>query len=125
MRNSKYYLLLVLLLTIGYYSCAPKVATRDGVVRSDPNIILKTEFVNLGLTTASEVIRRLRPQWLRNRRGQTVAPAVYVNDIRKTFDILNILHLPDVIRIEFFDRFSAKDLVGISHRNGSIKVYTK
>jgi len=124
MKNYKFYILFVLFFIIGYSACAPQVSTRDGVIRGDRNLILRAEYENLGVRTPFDVIRRLRPQWLRSR-GVPVLPIVYVNEIQDTFDILTVLHLPDVIRIEFFDAFKATGRFGIGHGNGSIMVYTR
>lgn len=123
MRNSKYFFILFLFLVIGYTSCAPKVAV-DGVVRRDRNVILRAEYIDLGVINAFEVIRRLRPQWLRNR-GIPVLPVVYVNDIQDTFDILAILHLPDIIKLEYLDAFQATGRFGTGHGNGAILVFTR
>ena len=124
MRNSKYFILLFFVLLISYSSCAPKVAAGGGEARRDRNVILREEFETLGATNAFDVIRRLRPQWLRSR-GAQVLPVVYVNDIRDTFDILSILNLPDVIRMEYLDAFEATGRFGIGHGSGAILVSTK
>ena len=47
--------------------------------RRDRNRIVAAEFADLGLSTALQVVRQLRPAWL-NPRGRAGLPTVYRNN---------------------------------------------
>lgn len=102
--------------------------------RSTPNLITIGEIEERAPTAqhAQEIIERLRPQWLRPRRGavsmsgMTTAPAirVYLNDIRQQggTDVLRTILRDAVIELRFVNGVDASARYGVDHELGAILV---
>lgn len=105
--------------------------------RSTPNLITTVEIEERAPTAqhAQEIIERLRPQWLRPRRGavslsgMTTAPAirVYLNDIRQQggTDVLRTILRDEIIELRFVTGVDASARYGVDHELGAILVRTQ
>ena len=105
--------------------------------RSTPNLITTEEIAERAPTAqhAQEIIERLRPQWLRPRRGavsmsgMTTAPAirVYLNDIRQQggTDVLRTILRDEVIELRFVNGVDASARYGVDHELGAVLVRTQ
>ena len=98
-----------------------------------PDQIERAEIERRGATdqTAMELIRRLRPHWLR-ARGQTsfqnpeaAYPVVYIDEIRHgALEALNRIPSTEILRLEFFSTANATTRWGTGHPSGAINVTT-
>ncbi len=105
--------------------------------RPTPNLITTDEIEERAPTAqhAQEIIERLRPQWLRPRRGavsmsgMTTAPAirVYLNDIRQQggTDVLRTILRDEVIELRFVNGVDASARYGVDHELGAVLVRTQ
>lgn len=105
--------------------------------RSTPNLITTDEIEERAPTAqhAQEIIERLRPQWLRPRRGavsmsgMTTAPAirVYLNDIRQQggTDVLRTILRDEVVELRFVNGVDASARYGVDHELGAVLVRTR
>lgn len=104
--------------------------------RSTPSLITTEEIAERAPTAqhAQEIIERLRPQWLRPRRGavsmsgMTTTPAirVYLNDIRQQggVDVLRTILRDEVVELRFVNGVDASARYGVDHELGAVLVRT-
>jgi hypothetical protein len=105
--------------------------------RITPSLITNDEIEERAPTAqhAQEIIERLRPQWLRPRRGavsmsgMTTVPAirVYLNDIRQQggTDVLRTILRDEVTELRFVNGVDASARYGVDHELGAILVRTR
>ncbi len=105
--------------------------------RSTPNLITSHEIEERAPTAqhAQEIVERLRPQWLRARRGavsmsgMSTAPAirVYLNDIRQQggLDVLRTIMRDEVTELRFVNGVDASARYGVDHELGAVLVRTQ
>ena len=126
MKRAPWLLLAVLLLI----SCA---GSPRGDAPSRPrNSISADEIAGVSAETAMEVIRRLRPEYLRSRGSQSlqssgpVYPVVYASGVRLGgLEQLRFIQSTDVEAIRFIGASDATTLWGTGHAGGVIEVVMK
>lgn len=117
-RMNKYFLFLIFVALL--FACAPKTIT-EGRTSRNRNVILREEFVNTTALNAYEIIRNIRPQWLRTR-GIPTPIAVYINEIQDTLDSLRLLQTESIVKMEYLNANQASARYGIGHGSGAILV---
>lgn len=117
-RMYKYFLFLVFVAVL--FACAPKTMT-EGRTSRNRNVILREEFENTTVLNAYEIIRNIRPQWLRTR-GVPTPIAVYINEIQDTLDSLRFLQTENIAKMEYLNANQASARYGIGHGNGAILI---
>jgi hypothetical protein len=125
MKRAPWLLLAVLLL-----SCA---GSPPGDAPTRPrNSISADEIAGVSAETAMEVIRRLRPEYLRSRGSQSlqssgpVYPVVYAGGVRLGgLEQLRFIQSTDVEAIRFIVASDATTLWGTGHSGGVIEVVLK
>jgi hypothetical protein len=122
--------LALLLLTAG---CAPGAAERAGdsaAPRADRNLITAEEIASAERAgSAYDVVRALRPNWLRGRSPGTVqnpgggAVVVYVDDLR-VGGVEHLRSLPSntISSMRYLDSGNATTRFGTGHMGGAILV---
>ena len=109
------------------------VAAERGSEAWSPDRLLRTEIVQRGGTdhTAMEIIRRLRPGWLRSRgqnsftSSSSMYPVVYIDNIRHG-GLGSLYRIPtaEILRIEFIGTADATTRWGTGHSSGVINIIT-
>lgn len=130
-RRRRFRAALPYLLLVGLAACAAAAVPRAGVARPHPYVITREEIESLsGAGDAYDVVRLLRPQWLR-QRGTTSFGAepplwVYVDGLRLgTVSALRELPVALLVRLEYLDGVTATQRWGLDHGNGAIVVTTQ
>jgi len=100
---------------------------------SSPDQIERSEILTRATTdlTAMDLIRRLRPGWLRARGRNTFGdpssmyPVVYIDEIRHGgIGTLNGIPSSEILRMEFFNTADATTRWGTGHPSGVINLET-
>lgn len=126
----------LLLLAASSVMACGKAQMRGG---SDPNLLTNEQIVQSGLTTAWDVVDRLRPQWLHVRAprsitggGPTVSGpgatnvVVYIDGVRAgDLSALKAVIASSVESMKFLDASEATSEHGTGHLFGAIEVRTK
>ena len=122
-------LLALPLLTLVFYACA---AASGGGSGGSSSVITAEEIEPLTVTTAYEVVQRLRPQWLNRRSTPTMAnpdgaePVVYLDGMRAgDLDELRRIRAERVTRMEYMRPSDATSRFGTNHTGGAILVTTR
>lgn len=117
----------------------------NGNERRLPNEITKEEIASIPENDAFEIIRVLRPRWLRPRNSGTINslreaqsgflgipgsgtiyPEVFQNDLAYgPIGTLRDFGVVEIDRIEFIDALDATTLYGIGYMGGIIRVVTR
>lgn len=118
----------VLLLILGTTACAYK---DDSGSQSQPNVLTTRQIQSLPVDNAYDVVRRLRPNWLRVQSAPTARnptperPVVYLDGVRSgSVGILRNIEREHVIRLEYLDPTDATQRYGTGHSGGVIRVTT-
>lgn len=90
-------------------------------------VITAEEIATAQQTTALELVRYLRPQWLRSRGQDSFRSnpqvVVYVNNTRtQGIDHLNRVRPGEIREIRFLDGITASQRFGLGHGSGAILV---
>jgi len=99
-------------------------------VHSIREIITKSEIARTQVTTAYDLITRLRPEYLgspaaRETSGAIIAPVVYINgSIAGDVAVLRGISTDMIVEIRYVPPRDAITYHGQSHRGGEIMVYT-
>ncbi len=97
--------------------------------RRDPNLISAEELAEYGTYTAMDVIRRLRPRWLRSRgtsSSGTISPQVIVDGARMgSIDSLRSVSVADVQSLRFLSASDATMRFGTNFPGGAIEVTSR
>jgi len=117
---------LVLLLA----SCASS-GSQTGTSRNR-NVISADEIAGISATTASDIVHKLRPNWLRSRgpvsasRNTPEVPVIYIDEVRSS-DPGALDRVPSQIvhEIRFLSGSDATTLYGMGHGGGAILVRTR
>lgn len=98
----------------------------------DRNLLTAEEIASVRATHALDIIRQLRPTWLRGRgpvsmRNSTPDyPVIYVDGVRAgTPDILERIPAVTVLDIRFLSGRDATTLYGLDHSGGAILLRTR
>jgi hypothetical protein len=93
--------------------------------RSNPDLITQAEIQGTSAANALDVIRRLRPMWLRVRsRGD--APVVYVDGTRRVdANALVVIAAELVLEMRHLSASDATTRFGTGHRGGAILIVTR
>jgi hypothetical protein len=126
-------LALVLLAGLAAAGCAAGgTRSEEGSARSQPNVITEQQIVDSNLSTAFDVVRSLRPAWLRQRPMSISNPegaevAVYVDGARMAggLESLRQLRAENLTRMEFMSASDATTRYGTGHMGGAILVTTR
>lgn len=122
---------LALFILVSLFACAsPRVAPRRG---PDPQMITEEEVVASLATTAYEVIRSLRPNFLSyrgetsfDRRTSRPYPNVFVDDqVFGTITILQSIPASDVSSIRLYRSAEAVTRFGTGNAGGVIAIVTR
>jgi len=112
-------------------SCSWKNSGSSTPSRSS-NLISSDEIAAVNATTASDIIRQLRPNWLRSRgpsstsRAVPELPIVYVDDVRNgDTSALDRIPSHNIAEIRFLAGRDATTRFGMDHGGGAILVKTK
>jgi hypothetical protein len=117
----------------------PSVAMAQSKPKSDRNHITKEELAEApaSLDNAYDVVRLMRPQWLRTQMGRTAMAnmgaggggatelVIYINDVRQqSIDDLKTVKASKVVDMKFLDQNRAVQMRGPGHEMGAIEVTT-
>jgi hypothetical protein len=108
---------------------APGVLQASVPTRSNPNVLTSEDIRSVDVGNLYDVVRRLRPQWLRARGSASISssrstePVVYVAGIRQgEVRTLQNVNIARVSRVEFIDSRDATTRFGTGHMGGAIVV---
>jgi hypothetical protein len=125
-----YFRLSVSALALLLLACASDPNTR-GSTRRDRNLISLEEIQDYPITTAHDLVGRLRPTWLRNRGptsisgGSPTLPLVYVDEVHSGgLDALYRISTQIIREIRFINGRDATTKWGLDHGGGVIMVFT-
>lgn len=117
----------VILIAILIAGCAGR-SSGERPVR-DRNLITAEEIAEINVSTAYEVVRQLRPEYLRSRGVTSIRdssaeqPVVYVSGMRLGgLDQLNAIPATDVESIRYINATDATTRWGTNHTGGVIDV---
>lgn len=117
----------VILIAILIAGCAGR-SSGERPVR-DRNLITAEEIAEINVSTAYEVVRQLRPEYLRSRGVTSIRdssaeqPVVYVSGMRLGgLDQLNAIPATDVESIRYISATDATTRWGTNHTGGVIDV---
>jgi hypothetical protein len=89
------------------------------------DVITQEEIAEVTAATAMDVVRRLRPAWLRVRTGGDEA-VVYIDRTRRGgLELLRSLVVEVVLEMRYMSPSDATTRFGTGHRGGVILVTTK
>lgn len=118
----------LLLLVLGLTACAYKEDT--GAARLSDTLTVR-EIREVPVDNVYDVVRRLRPSWLRVRSAPTPGnptperPVVYVDGVQSgSAGVLRNIRRDDVVRLEYLDPNDATNRYGTGHTSGAILVTT-
>ena len=117
----------VRLLFLGAALAAAACATagQSGETTSRMDVISQADIAGLSAATALDVVRRLRPAWIRVRTGGD-QPVVYIDRTRRGgLELLSGLAIDVVQEIRHMSPSDATTRFGTGHRGGAILVTTK
>lgn len=106
------------------------IAAREGGARSQ-NVIESEQIEATNHQTAYEVVRSLRPAWLRDRPRSVTNPdasevAVYVDGVRVGgISALAQVRAQNIDRMEFMSPSDATTRYGTGHSGGAILIMTR
>lgn len=116
-------LVFVLGAAFGLAACASGGGGADGP-RRDANLITAEELAEYTTLTAHDVIRRLRPRWLRARGGG--APQLIMDGARLgSLDGLSSISVADVESLRYLSASDATMRFGTNFPNGAIEVLSR
>lgn len=116
-------LILLLGAVAGLAACASGGGGSDGP-RRDPNLITAEELTDYTTFTAHDVIRRLRPRWLRARGGGT--PQLIMDGARMgSLEGLSAISVADVDSLRYLSAADATMRFGTNFPNGAIEVVSR
>jgi hypothetical protein len=96
--------------------------------RRDRNQITREEIAERNVSNAYDLVRTLRPAWLRGRRGdssfaRSTAVAVYQEGMRMGGpEALRSIPTASIVSIQYYDAVSATQRFGSDHGGGAIVV---
>lgn len=99
----------------------------DSTLGGDPDVITRQQIETLGMGNALDVIRRLRPNWLRSRSATgREEPVVYVDAARRGgIQSLSYVSVEIIDEIRYFSGPDATTRFGTGHRGGAIVIRTR
>jgi hypothetical protein len=96
------------------------------------NIITAEDIAGISAATATDIIRRLRPNWLRTRgpvsisSGGPEVPIIYIDEVRSSDPgALDRIPRQIITEIRFLAGRDASTLYGMDHGGGAIMVRTR
>ena len=105
---------------------SPGEATRDR------NLITAEEIATVPITTAWELVSRLRPEWLRNRGPASMRasapeyPVVYIDEVSSGgLEALQRISSIAIAEVRFISARDAATRFGLNHGGGAIMVKTR
>lgn len=105
-------------------ACA--AATQWGGSLRDPNRLTAIEIQAVSAHSALDAVRQLRAVWLRGRRSSSVAPVVYVDNVRMGGPaVLERIWIQNVSELWFMSGLDATTRYGTGHTGGAILVFTR
>lgn len=129
MKGAARSLLLALFLVASAGACAGGMA-RSGAPPADARVIAGDEIRATNVENAYELVRSLRPQWMRTRGQQSIHhdPGIRVyldNTALGSLDALRQLHPQNIESIRFLDAAAANYRFGTGHTQGAIVVISR
>lgn len=116
-------------------ACASGGGAGPSAVSARPgsgDVITTEEIASLDVSTATEVVRRLRPHWLRNRGPVSLSgggggtPVVYIDEVRAGgLEALDRITVNIVQEMRFISGQDASVKYGLNHGGGVIMVVTR
>ena len=126
MLGSKRATVLALAMGLALAGCA---STGGGGSRGSSDVVTREEIEDASQTTALDLIRALRPQWLRIRgsMGDAEPIMVYVDGTRRgpAPDALRGIRTNLVEEIRFYDSREAQFEFGLGNANGAIAITSR
>ncbi|MDH3457574.1 MAG: hypothetical protein OER90_12120 [Gemmatimonadota bacterium] len=114
-----------LFLAAAIVATACATASQSGETTSRMDLISEADIAELSAATALDVVRRLRPAWLRVRTGGD-EPVVYIDRTRRGgLELLSSLAIEVVQEMSYMSASEATIRFGTGHRGGAILVTTK
>lgn len=134
MANTKRFATSVLLVgaLVGASGCASASGSGGGT-SSNPDLITREDIVaNSSFTNALEIVRQIRPRWLRATRGTTFSsggpsePVVFLDGIRfGDLASLRSINLVNVDHLQFLSPQDATTLYGTGYMGGAIQIVSR
>lgn len=117
-------LILLLGAVAGLNACASSGGGGSDGPRRDANLITAEELAEYTTLTAHDVIRRLRPRWLRARGGG--APQLIMDGARMgSLEGLSTISVADVESLRYMSAADATMRFGTNFPNGAIEVVSR
>ncbi len=126
---------LVAVLTVGAAGCASGVGSGGSSSSGNPDQITREQIEeNQNFSTAGDLIRQLRPRWLRSGRapvggpgsptpGQAAEPVVFIDGVRfGELASLRNISLTNVDSMQYLDSRDATTLYGTGFQGGAILI---
>jgi hypothetical protein len=120
--------MLLVALVVALTGCAATASSGDGVRRParQQNLLTQEEVSGSQYTNLYEVVRALRPNWLRTRGqisiqdGEAGQVVIYLNGIRAgSADYLRQVGPREVLSLEYFDETQASARFGLKQGGGA------
>ena len=124
--SSRSFFVATFALTVGLAGCASSGGGGgDGATRGSSTRITRAQLEPVAELDAFEVIRRLRPAWLRSRAGQ--APTVIIDGSPQMggLDVLRSYRARDIELLEYMNASDATNRFGTGYQGGAIQMTTR
>jgi hypothetical protein len=110
-------------------ACAPSGEARP---RGNPDLITLDQIQTSSAPNAYELVRQVRPQWLRGRgttsfqSGDVPLPIIYLGEIRHgELESLRVFELTSLQELRYISATAATTRYGSGHSGGIIRVTLK
>ncbi len=122
----------VIMLAIGLYACATADGKKTEKVRYSRDQINAAEIKTFNASNAHELIKTLRPNWLRGvgvssfKYNAVAYPIVYIDEIKMgEMDHLGSISTINILKIEHINGSETALRLGRGHHGGVILITTK
>ncbi|MFQ5769479.1 MAG: hypothetical protein ACE5HX_03015 [bacterium] len=116
---------------MGMLACSTTKATHANKKHYSRDHIYSADIQNNSASNAYDLIKNLRPQWLRARGTKSIKyeqasfPLVYVNESRLgSVNALTTISTEQITEIEFLNSGDATIRFGLNHASGAILITT-
>ncbi len=99
----------------------------EGSMGGDPDVITREQIASLNVSTALDVVRRLKPNWLHSRAARGADElVVYVDAARRGgTEALGYVSVEIIEQIRYLSGPDATTRLGTGHRGGAILIQTR
>ncbi|MFQ5752767.1 MAG: hypothetical protein ACE5HI_12290 [bacterium] len=120
---------LTILYAITMLACSTTKGTYTKKNHSSRDYISAEEIRNSSATNVYDLIRSLRPNWLRGRGAKSISnkeasyPVVYVNESKHgDINSLSSISVENITAIQFLNSSDATNRFGLDHASGAILI---